>query len=1229
MALEKIDFYEIQSVISRGEMSTISLAIDPRDGRQAVVKIFSSDCLNDATIRARYQHEFQLITFLNNPCIVPVYGFGEQDGQLYIAMQWMPGGSLADRLTQGPLPFDEAATLVQQISQALDAVHGLGIFHGDIKPANILFDPQGKACLSDFGMIKLARARNARTEHILFGPPGYISPEQAEAGQAQDGRSDVYMLAVVLFESLTGQLPFQANSPLGLAVQHTIAPLPNLFEINPRLPPGCEAVFQRALAKDPAARYPTAGQFASAVGNIGAQPEAQEAPAANIALEEKLVEIATNTLTAGEAAAPPKKLRAPRSTGRARKRSYNPTRVRILAGLVLLSLIVGWALILGQQMIGPLSLLASSGMKAPTYGQSLVNTLRVAFVQPGLDATEETLKTGTFTVTAMIAPSPGSVPQSTETAMAPASPTTTITASPVPEPATPTATPTPAPTRTPTVYASPTPTAINSTNYAIAYGDTLFTIARQFHVVMNELMGVNNLQCNDALPTAKKLVIPPSYFITLPIFTPIGVNMISRLERLYILDCTTDVTVIKFSPDGRVMAVASGNFVYLWQVDGWKPLARLAGHQAKVNSLDFSFDSQTIVTGADDSTVRIWNASDGAPIRTFKGHTNKVTNVAFSPGGQIIASTSLDMTVRLWRIDGSPLASLSGYPTFSVAFSANGDTLAVGCADSVKLYRTSDLAIIQTFPSADVIRQLAFSPDGYMLVSSSDAWQIADGQHIYHFGSFGDHLAFSQDGQVLAIGKRLFQVSNGKLLSSLKSPVEESSRIENVWDSVALSPDGGLLAWGTPDGLFVWTLPLGTPVDTGAGSNTYIVQPGDNYWNIANQFQVKPATLRSVNGLGCANIPFLGQHLTIPSSDNVASELKLETISASNIGRLQPVQFMDMECVLGADRLHFGSDGQTLISGSALWRVGSGSVIIQALDFPHQASGASQTNLDSPVLVLSPDNKTLAIRQGSAIELWEVSTGRLLRTLLGHTGIVTSMAFSPDGTRLASGSGVDELVTRIWSVADGSMLQTLPGSSAVNLLFTPDGQYLILEGDNAVRLWQLSNNRVLYTLTNVEGSLALSPDGNLLAYASCKEWVSNTCQTKLTSIAKVADGTVSVSLQGFEKDIQDIQFSPDGQNLAVASGYTILVYPVGDWSGFNRLHVPGNLIPVREIFYSPDSALLFSTAEDNTLRAWEISSGSLLQTFAGSRVDDIAFSSDITRMALLRGNAVILWEVKP
>ena len=1229
MALDKIGSYELESVIERGEMSTLYRAHDLRDGRVAAVKVFSGDCLNDPTIRARYQNEFQLITFLNNPHIVPLYEFCEQEGQLFIAMQWMAGGSLAGRLAQGPLPFEEAVDILQQVSQALEAVHGLGIFHGDIKPANILFDQDGKACLADFGMIKMARARAAKVENILFGPPGYTSPEQAEAGEPLDSRSDVYMLAVVLYECLTGRLPYQANSPLGYAVQHASAPLPNQLESAPGLLPGSAAALQQALAKDPAARYSSASQFARAVAEVESQTipqsEMQDLSATRISSGEMPVEPVTPPLPSVEASALPITRRAARPAGRTRKRSDNADRVRLLAGLVLLSLILGGGLILGKQMVGPLGILFESGKKAPTYGAALVNTLSATYAQPGLPYIEEALSPEISTVTPTIVPSPPPPPPATETATSQAARTVTVTVPPTDRPVTPRPED---PTETPTwAMRTPTPTPVNATQYALTYGDTLFTIASQFQVVMNELMGVNALQCNSLLPVAKEIMIPSSYWITLPKYTPVSVRLANDLKLLHILDCTTDVTAIKFSTAGEVMAVASGNFVYLWQVNGWKPLARLKGHTGKVNSLDFSPDNLTIATGADDSTVRLWDGSNGALLDTFKGHANKVTHVAFSPGGQIIASTSLDQTVRLWSTDGSLLTSLRGYPAFSVVFSLDGESFAVGYTDGAKLYRTSDLSEIQVFSSSDVVRQLAFSPDGNVLASSSDAWRVEDGQRIYHFGSYGDQVSFSSDGQVLAIGKHLYRISNGNQIRALMSPVTEGSRTQNIWDSVAFSPESRLLAWGTPDGLFLYALPLGTTPDTGMDDDTYIVQPGDTFWNIANQHQVKPASLRTANNLGCASIPFMGQRLTIPTVDNSPAALVQGQITASNVSQLQITRALDTQCVLATDNLYFSADGKILISGSAAWQVDTGSVIVQSLDFPLQASSAPETNLTSPVLLMSPANQILAIRYGSLIELWDASTGKLLQTIKGHTGPVTSLAFSPDGTLLASGSGVHELFTRIWNIADGSLLEEIHGWSTKNLWFTPDGQFLLFGCEDSVRSRPVGGERWVFSLTGVEGNLTLSPDGTLLAYATCIEWKSGTCQQKETIIVSVANGESEMYLIANTKEIQDIQFSPDGLSLAVATGNMIIVHRVNDWSISQRLYVSGNLDTVHRIFYSADSSLLFSTSGNKILRVYDLSSGNLLHTFPGSGVDDIAFSPDNTLMAVLRGNAVALWAV--
>ena len=150
--------YQIKEEIHRGKLAALFNAVDSRTGQEVAFKLLAAKSLNDPTIRARYQREVQIIASLNHPAIVPVLEYGEHENQPFVVMPWMMSGSLQQRLAEGPLSFDEACLIIEQIASALDAVHELGILHGDIKPSNILFDVEGHPYLSDFGMIKLAEA---------------------------------------------------------------------------------------------------------------------------------------------------------------------------------------------------------------------------------------------------------------------------------------------------------------------------------------------------------------------------------------------------------------------------------------------------------------------------------------------------------------------------------------------------------------------------------------------------------------------------------------------------------------------------------------------------------------------------------------------------------------------------------------------------------------------------------------------------------------------------------------------------------------------------------------------------------------------------------------------------------------------------------------------------------------------------------------------------------------
>ncbi len=253
---ENIGRYEIRAELGRGGMATVYRAFDPRFKREVALKVLPLQFMHDPQFRARFEREAEVIAALEHPAIVPVHDFGEDNGQPFIVMKLMKGGSLADRLEKGPISLAEAARLFSRIAPALDRAHARGIVHRDLKPGNILFDEDDNPYISDFGIAKLAEGSQAFTSTGgIVGTPAYMSPEQARGERNIDGRSDIYALGAIVFEMLTGKLPYDADTPMGVAVKHITDPIPAIRPLRPDLPKNIETLIQTAMAKKPLERY--------------------------------------------------------------------------------------------------------------------------------------------------------------------------------------------------------------------------------------------------------------------------------------------------------------------------------------------------------------------------------------------------------------------------------------------------------------------------------------------------------------------------------------------------------------------------------------------------------------------------------------------------------------------------------------------------------------------------------------------------------------------------------------------------------------------------------------------------------------------------------------------------------------------------------------------------------------------------------------------------------------
>jgi hypothetical protein len=259
--------YEIKAELGRGGMGSVYLGYDPLLDRQVAVKVLAPHLVWDHEFVERFLREARAAARLKHLNIVTVFDVGQEAGWYYFVMEHLAGETLAARLqAQGALPAPEAMSILRPLAAALDYAHYRGIVHRDVKPGNVILGPEGQVTLLDFGIARAAQEGRLTGTGTVVGTPEYMSPEQAR-GMSVDARTDQYSLGVVAYQMLCGQVPFQADSTLALMYKIVHEPPPPLSQYRPDLPAEVSVALEKALAKEPGARYACTSAFVEALGH--------------------------------------------------------------------------------------------------------------------------------------------------------------------------------------------------------------------------------------------------------------------------------------------------------------------------------------------------------------------------------------------------------------------------------------------------------------------------------------------------------------------------------------------------------------------------------------------------------------------------------------------------------------------------------------------------------------------------------------------------------------------------------------------------------------------------------------------------------------------------------------------------------------------------------------------------------------------------------------------------
>jgi WD40 repeat protein len=1002
--------YDILAEVGRGGMGVVYKAWHRGLQRTAALKMVLAGEFASPTQELRFRLEAELAARVQHPNIVQVYEVGSYEGRPFLALEWVEGGSLANRLDDTPWPPAEAASLIETLARAINVAHEDGIVHRDLKPANILIQEPGARkpeaatavrraippdfCpkIADFGLAQTIEGGRGMTQTgLLVGTPAYMSPEQASGKRALVGpATDIYALGVMLYQLLTGQLPFQNDSTLELlrAVTSTEPTWPR--RLQPRLSRDLEAITLHCLEKAPGRRYPSALALAEDLLRFREGRQVLARP------------VGTVTLLARAC----------------RRRPL----VALLLALLTFSLFGGlggvawnWLEANKQRDRANAQALAAEADKEAALYQAYRASLAaasaalqnhdVADALRHLESAPEALRGWEWRHLRSRLDDSSSV---------------------VPLPA-------------------------DGGGFLIADKDRL-----RIGVLTNAGLRLTDVDGGEdkTVPLRAELSRRVSVAQTsrgLRVVAWVGNTAFDLLDEAGQVLCraTTPenkqpLTVV-VSPDGSRMCVQTdGNSrrMAVFDTSSGKQTAICEGHEDAIWTFAFSPDSTWLVSGSEDRTARVWNAATGKLLVTCDGHTSKVVSTAFSPDGSRIVTASSDGTVRQWNAttgkEAEPPYDRHSGEVFSAAFSPDGQWVAsAGDDHTIRVWRAKgrqDVAVLHGHTGR--VTEVAFAPNGRLASLSSRwgpfakgddtvrVWDIDSGATlpVLRGHSRGVYpIAFSPNGRWVASGSwdttvRLWDAATGEPFAIL--PHSPSL----VWE-LAFSPDGTWLATGSSEEpLRIW--------DLATGHVRTIALPGRDL----RLLSLRPDGTR------------LAARTYDPKSEK---------------------HYMSV-CDVASGKIIFSTEGSSLTyspDGRWLASLAPDEKTVQLLDASTHEAVARFSGHEDTIFkaAFSPDNRYLATcSRDRTVRLWQIDTGEC-RVLRGHTSEIFAVAFHPDGTRLATG-GQDGAIW-LWDLTRGDAVLRLPGHKSFvwSVTFSPDGATLAsASGDSTVRLWDTAPLKARY-----------------------------------------------------------------------------------------------------------------------------------------------------------------------